>query len=106
VFAPAGDPLASGLIASLARPGGNITGLSNQTDSASEPGGCPGWGEGRVLGAVGAGGSAWRHGLRRGREAPRGGRSRVTNSVAIGGTADMPRSRRARRSEAFDPLLT
>jgi ABC-type uncharacterized transport system substrate-binding protein len=37
VFAPAGDPLASGLIASLARPGGNITGLSNQTaDIASK----------------------------------------------------------------------
>jgi ABC-type uncharacterized transport system substrate-binding protein len=31
VFAPAGDPLASGLVASLVRPGGNITGLSNQT---------------------------------------------------------------------------
>jgi putative ABC transport system substrate-binding protein len=31
VFVPAGDPLASGLVASLARPGGNITGLSNQT---------------------------------------------------------------------------
>jgi putative tryptophan/tyrosine transport system substrate-binding protein len=31
VFAPAGDPLASGLVASLTRPGGNITGLSNQT---------------------------------------------------------------------------
>jgi len=31
VFAPAGDPLASGLVASLARPGGNVTGLSNQT---------------------------------------------------------------------------
>jgi putative tryptophan/tyrosine transport system substrate-binding protein len=31
VFAPAGDPLASGLVASLARPGGNITGVSNQT---------------------------------------------------------------------------
>jgi putative tryptophan/tyrosine transport system substrate-binding protein len=31
VFAPAGDPLPSGLVASLARPGGNITGLSNQT---------------------------------------------------------------------------
>src|SRR4249920_400012 len=26
-----------------------------------------------------------------------------TNSVAIGGTADMPRRRRARRSDAFDP---
>ena len=37
VFAPAGDPLASRLIASLARPGGNITGLSNQTaDIASK----------------------------------------------------------------------
>ena len=37
VFAPAGDPLASGLVASLARPGGNITGLSNQTaDIASK----------------------------------------------------------------------
>src|SRR5215217_6157041 len=31
VFAPAGDPLAAGLVASLTRPGGNITGLSNQT---------------------------------------------------------------------------
>ena len=30
VFATAGDPIGSGLVASLARPGGNITGLSNQ----------------------------------------------------------------------------
>src|SRR5207245_11698139 len=30
VFATAGDPIGSGLIASLARPGGNITGLSLQ----------------------------------------------------------------------------
>ena len=29
-----------------------------------------------------------------------------TNSGAIGGTADMPRSRRARRSDAFDPQQT
>jgi hypothetical protein len=29
-----------------------------------------------------------------------------TNSVAIGGTADMPRTRRARRSDAFDPTRT
>jgi putative ABC transport system substrate-binding protein len=29
VFAAAGDPLGTGLVASLARPGGNITGLSN-----------------------------------------------------------------------------
>jgi putative ABC transport system substrate-binding protein len=37
VFAPAGDPLASGLVASLARPGENVTGLSNQTaDIASK----------------------------------------------------------------------
>ena len=31
VFAQAGDPVANNLVASLARPGGNITGLSNQT---------------------------------------------------------------------------
>ena len=30
VFAVAGDPLGTGLVASLARPGGNVTGLSNQ----------------------------------------------------------------------------
>jgi putative ABC transport system substrate-binding protein len=37
VFAAAGDPLGAGLVASLARPGGNITGLSiQQTDSASK----------------------------------------------------------------------
>jgi putative ABC transport system substrate-binding protein len=31
VFAAVGDPLGTGLVASLARPGGNITGLSNQS---------------------------------------------------------------------------
>jgi ABC-type uncharacterized transport system substrate-binding protein len=30
VFATAGDPVATGLVVSLARPGGNVTGLSNQ----------------------------------------------------------------------------
>ena len=37
VFAGAGDPIGTGLVASLARPGGNITGLSTQqTDLASK----------------------------------------------------------------------
>ena len=31
VFATAGDPVGSGVVASLARPGGNITGLSSET---------------------------------------------------------------------------
>jgi putative tryptophan/tyrosine transport system substrate-binding protein len=30
-FAIAGNPVANGLVATLARPGGNVTGLSNQT---------------------------------------------------------------------------
>jgi len=37
IFAPAADPVSTGLVASLARPGGNVTGLSLQaTDTASK----------------------------------------------------------------------
>jgi putative ABC transport system substrate-binding protein len=32
VFSTAGNPVANGLVSSLARPGGNVTGLSSQTD--------------------------------------------------------------------------
>ena len=35
VFATAGDPVGSGLVASLARPGGNVTGLSSQGPDAA-----------------------------------------------------------------------
>jgi len=35
VFAAVGDPVANGLVASLAHPGGNITGLSTQTPDAA-----------------------------------------------------------------------
>jgi putative ABC transport system substrate-binding protein len=31
VFATAADPIDTGIVASLARPGGNVTGLSSQT---------------------------------------------------------------------------
>jgi putative tryptophan/tyrosine transport system substrate-binding protein len=52
VFATAGDPVGSGIVASLARPGGNVTGLSSETpDTASKKlgllrelvPGCSGW---------------------------------------------------------------
>src|SRR5215510_9729259 len=37
VFASAGDPVGTGIVASLGRPGGNVTGLSSQaTDTASK----------------------------------------------------------------------
>jgi putative ABC transport system substrate-binding protein len=32
----AGDPVGAGLVASLARPGGNVTGLSSQTAGGEE----------------------------------------------------------------------
>src|SRR5262245_43748464 len=34
VFASAGDPLGNGLVANLARPGGNVTGLSSQSSDS------------------------------------------------------------------------
>ena len=41
VFGVAGDPVATGLVASLAKPGGNVTGLSGQsTDTAPSASNC------------------------------------------------------------------
>jgi putative tryptophan/tyrosine transport system substrate-binding protein len=36
VFASAGDPIGTGVVASLARPGGNVTGLSSHSDTAGK----------------------------------------------------------------------
>jgi len=36
VFATAGDPVGSGIVASLAQPGGNVTGLSSQAPDTAE----------------------------------------------------------------------
>jgi putative tryptophan/tyrosine transport system substrate-binding protein len=36
VFATAGDPVGTGMVASLARPGGNVTGLSSQAPDTAE----------------------------------------------------------------------
>ena len=35
MFATAGDPIGSGLVATLARPGGNVTGVSSQASDAA-----------------------------------------------------------------------
>jgi putative tryptophan/tyrosine transport system substrate-binding protein len=37
VFPFAGDPIGTGLVASLARPGGNVTGMSNQATAPGLP---------------------------------------------------------------------
>ncbi len=59
VFAAAGDPVATGLVASLARPGGNVTGMSlmsSELGTKRLPGQyrqcrrCPGHGRGRDYG--------------------------------------------------------
>jgi putative ABC transport system substrate-binding protein len=38
IFSVAGDPVGTGLVASLARPGGNVTGLSNQAPCRQDRG--------------------------------------------------------------------
>jgi ABC-type uncharacterized transport system substrate-binding protein len=35
VFATSGDPVGTGIVASLARPGGNVTGLSSESPDAA-----------------------------------------------------------------------
>jgi hypothetical protein len=92
------DPVTDGMAQSLARPDGDVTGVYTMTEEMNPK---------RLALLKEAAPSVRRVGVLLRRDFTLLVESlQRTNSGAIGGTADMPRNRRARRSDAIDPKQT